>query len=168
MAESKVLSVALADVGATETFGERLAEAITETAVGAPLLVSLAGPLGAGKTTLVRSFLRALGHAGPVRSPTYTLVETYTFAQFKVAHLDLYRLGDGDELEFLGYRDFVADGWIRLVEWPERGGRALGEADLALTIEYCGDGRTVAWTARPGPGAAIADRLVRRLPESAQ
>ncbi len=128
----------LADPDAMDALGAELAGVLDP-----PRVVTLAGPLGAGKTTLVRACLHALGHAGPVRSPTYTLVETYPLADRTVHHLDLYRLGDPDELELIGVRDLATADAVWLVEWPERGGDRLPSIDWALTLDYHGDGRCV-------------------------
>ena len=127
------------DEEATGALGAELAAVLH-----APAVVRLEGPLGAGKTTLARGFLRALGHAGAVRSPTYTLVETYPFAGFEVHHLDLYRVADPDELEFLGIRDLAASDAIWLVEWAERGGDRLPAPDHVVRIAFEGAGRRVA------------------------
>ena len=108
-----------------------------------PGVVYLNGPLGAGKTTLVRAVLRALGHDGPVRSPTYTLVETYLLPHCEVHHLDLYRIADPDELEFLGLRDLVSERALWLIEWPERGAGGLPPPDVELTIAFADPGRRV-------------------------
>ena len=124
MAESSRLTAELGAEADTAALGAQLAGLVARTGRARSVLIALSGPLGAGKTTLVRSFLRSLGHSGAVRSPTYTLVEVYEFSGFNVAHLDLYRLGDDSELEYLGYRDFSESGWVVLVEWPERAGRA--------------------------------------------
>lgn len=127
-----------------EALGARLAHTVR-----APAVIALEGPLGAGKTTLVRGFLRALGHAGPVRSPTYTLVETYPFDEILVHHLDLYRLADPEELENLGVRDLVDAAAIWLIEWPDRGRGFLPAADWWLRIQpRQGETRTV--TGLPG------------------
>lgn len=119
-------------------FGARLARALP-----AALCVYLRGPLGAGKTTLVRGVLRALGHAGAVRSPTYTILETYALAPGEVCHLDLYRLGSAGELEDIGARELFDGRHICFVEWPERGAGWLPPADLDIDIELAGSGRRV-------------------------
>ncbi len=103
--------------------------------------MTLRGELGAGKTSLARALLRALGASGPVRSPTYTLVEPYDLGRGKVLHLDLYRLAGSEELELIGYRDLRAGSLLTLVEWPERAGDTLGAPDLAADLEYAGNGR---------------------------
>ena len=126
------------DEEATGALGAELAAVLH-----APAVVRLEGPLGAGKTTLARGFLRALGHAGAVRSPTYTLVETYPFAGFEVHHLDLYRVADPDELEFLGIRDLASPSAIWLIEWAERGGDRLPGADRVIRIEFADGGRRI-------------------------
>lgn len=125
----------LADEAATTALGAQLAE------LPAGGLVHLQGPLGAGKTTLVRGMLRALGHQGSVRSPTYTLVEPYQVGAVAVAHLDLYRLGDPEELEELGIRDYFEAGTWLLVEWPERGVGVLPAPDLVIRLQVEGSGR---------------------------
>ena len=132
----------LADAEATERAGAAFARALP---VHAGLLLTLAGELGSGKTTFARGLLRALGVAGPIRSPSYTLVEPYETASGPVHHLDLYRLrGGGAELEALGYRDLRALPGLVMVEWPERAAEALGQADVAITLEHAGSGRRLA------------------------
>lgn len=108
-----------------------------------PRVVTLSGPLGAGKTELVRACLHGLGHDGPVRSPTYTLVESYPLATCTVHHLDLYRLGDPEELELIGIRDLATADAVWLIEWPDRGGDRLPPVDWAIAIAYAGSGRRV-------------------------
>jgi tRNA threonylcarbamoyladenosine biosynthesis protein TsaE len=117
----------------TEELGRRLASARPHQP-RALAVVYLAGELGAGKTTLARGFLRALGVAGVVRSPTFTLLEVYTPGSLIVLHVDLYRLRDPVELESLGLRDWARPGCLWLIEWPERGTHRLPPPDLTLTF----------------------------------
>lgn len=157
---SDAVDLFLADADATA----RLAQALARTAPR-PAVVLLHGDLGAGKSTLARAWLRALGVTGAIRSPTYTLVERYPLASGGEAlHLDLYRIGDGAELEFLGLDD--ADAALWLVEWPERGGDALLPADLRITLAMEADGRRATlvplgsagapWLARATAGQSLA------------
>ena len=108
-----------------------------------PLLLYLTGGLGAGKTTLARGLLAALGVAGPVRSPTYTLVEVHALPALVVVHADLYRLTDPEELEPLGLRDLHAPGHLWIVEWPERAARSLPAPDLELRLAIDARAHTV-------------------------
>lgn len=119
-----------ASAGDTAALGAALART-----VALPCVIALEGPLGAGKTTFVRGFLRACGHEGRVRSPTYTLIETYPLDHGVVHHLDLYRLADPEELEYLGVRDLITDDAIWLIEWPERGSGFLPPFDRHIAID---------------------------------
>ena len=129
------MQVELPDAGATETLGRRLAACMAHG------IVYLEGDLGAGKTALARAILRGLGYPGKVKSPTYTLVEPYQFDGYNVVHLDLYRLADAEELEWLGLRDLLAEAALLLVEWPERGAGQLPLADLVIHMEPHKGGR---------------------------
>ena len=132
----------LRDPAATEAAGAALADAVA----GQAGVITLSGALGAGKTTLVRGLLHALGHVGTVRSPTYTLVEPYAFDDWRVLHLDLYRLAGARDLDALGLRDELDDATLLLVEWPERAGAALPTPDLAIALEEADGGRLLHWT----------------------
>jgi len=131
----------LADSAATEALGAALARCLSGAAARAGAVVYLMGELGAGKTTCVRSLLRTLGVKGLVKSPTYTLVETYPLPALTCVHVDLYRLRVLGEVDELGLRDWVGPQCLLLIEWPERGGTALPAADLELTLVYVGDAR---------------------------
>jgi len=109
----------------------------------------LSGPLGAGKTTLVRGLLRALGHKGPVPSPTFTLVEIYEFTQLRVVHFDLFRVESYEELETIGLRDYFADDNLCVFEWPDRGQGLLPAPRLLIEFDYHGDGRLLTITRNP-------------------
>lgn len=132
-----MMSLWLRDAEATDGLGALLARTRPVHAV-----VHLLGDLGAGKSTLARALLRELGVTGAIRSPTYTLVERYPLDEGGEAwHLDLYRIADAGELEYLGLDTGEAVLW--LVEWPEHGGAALPPADLTVALEVEGDGRRV-------------------------
>ena len=143
----------------TRAIGARLARALVDAGLREPFIVGLTGDLGAGKTTLVGGLLAALGHAGPARSPTYSLIEPYRLSGRDVHHCDLYRLRDPEELEDLGLRDLLAGSSILLVEWPERAGDRLREPDLSLHLEYTDAGRQVAVAARSEAGRQVLSAL---------
>jgi tRNA threonylcarbamoyladenosine biosynthesis protein TsaE len=126
-------------------FGRRLAVAITELAT--PLVITLSGDLGAGKTTLCRGLLTELGHVGAVKSPTYTLVESYQLLLGWVYHFDLYRLNDAEELEYIGFSDYLADSVLCLIEWPDKGEGFIPKADVGIKIKPSSTGRHVSVTA---------------------
>jgi tRNA threonylcarbamoyladenosine biosynthesis protein TsaE len=124
-----------------------------------PLAIALRGPLGAGKTALARALLRSLGHVGAVRSPTYTLVECYPLPTAAVGtqlwHLDLYRLGSSEEVDWLGLVDFdPSTDWL-LVEWPDRGEGHLPAFDLLIDLDYAEPGRTLFWRALEPAAAGL-------------
>ncbi len=149
----------LPDEAATLRLGAALADRMPDLR-SRSLLLALQGELGTGKTTLVRGLLRALGVEGPIRSPTFTLVEPYETKAGTIHHLDLYRLqGKQSELDALGYRDYRGLPGLVIVEWPERGGAALGPADLKLTIEHRPAGRAVRVDSATATGRVWQDAL---------
>lgn len=111
--------------------------------IKSPSIVYLIGELGAGKTTFVRGFLRAFGYTGRVKSPSYTIVEHYQIDEQSVYHVDLYRLQSENELEFLGFRDYLAEDAIFFIEWPENAASLLPAADVTITIEFFQQGRRI-------------------------
>ena len=146
----------LADAAATDRLGQQLASALPESAV-----VFLRGDLGAGKTSLARALLRGLGVQGPIKSPTYTLIERYRLNAGEAVHLDLYRIAEASELEFLGLPDLMPDVRLWLVEWPDHGLRALPPPDLEIALSVAGEGREIRLDPRSPAGsrwlASLAD-----------
>jgi tRNA threonylcarbamoyladenosine biosynthesis protein TsaE len=141
-------SLELPDESATLRLGAALAAGI---APGRTLF--LQGELGTGKTTLVRGLLRALGHPGRVKSPTYPLVELYSLSRLHLYHFDFYRFKDPTEWRDSGFRDYFNAQSACVVEWPERAGGLLAPADLAVRLELSGTGRR-AWLSAPTPAGA--------------
>lgn len=139
---------------AQDAFGRRLAMQLQ-----APLIVLLKGDLGTGKTTLVRGILRGLGHSGSVRSPTYALLEPYRLGGKDVFHLDLYRLGDPRELEYVALRDLLGKDSLLFVEWPERAAGTLPAPDLDIAFDYARSGRILRLEARTPAGELVLTRL---------
>lgn len=141
----------------TEHLGSELAGLVKASERG--IVVFLDGDLGMGKTTLSRGVMRGLGHKGAVKSPTYTLVEPYEDLDPPVYHFDLYRLGDPEELEYMGIRDYFSGGTFCLIEWPERGEGILPDPDLEIHLERQGEGRSVVLRARSEFGASLLNEI---------
>lgn len=125
----------------TEALGAELLGSSVQS--DAPRVVFLRGELGSGKSTFARGALRALGVQGPIKSPSYTLLETYELPGITAVHLDLYRLLDPEELEHLGLADYHRPGFLWLVEWPERGAGRLPDADLQLQFSMGPEGHRI-------------------------
>ena len=145
-----------ADEDAMIARGEQLA-----AVRAAGMVVYLNGELGVGKTTFSRGFIRALGHRGAVKSPTYTLVEPYELRELTVYHFDLYRLNDPEELEFMGIRDYFDGVNICLIEWSEKGVGILPPADLVINIDVEGSGRLLSYAGASDLGKRVVDQLAR-------
>jgi tRNA threonylcarbamoyladenosine biosynthesis protein TsaE len=149
-----VLTLEVGSAQAQEALGRAMAAACPASCV-----IYLEGELGAGKTTLVRGFLRGLGHQGAVKSPTYTLLEPYELPARRCFHFDLYRLADPGELEYLGVRDLLQGEAILLVEWPERGQGELPAPDLRVRIHYQPAGRHIELAPLTAQGEQLLDTL---------
>ncbi|WP_165916805.1 tRNA (adenosine(37)-N6)-threonylcarbamoyltransferase complex ATPase subunit type 1 TsaE [Crenobacter luteus] len=154
MNDSSLASGHLADETATLALGAALARA-----VAAGTVIYLEGELGAGKTTLTRGLLRALGHAGRVKSPTYTLVESYPLPGLTAHHFDLYRMADPEEWEDAGFRELFDETSVCLVEWPEKAAGLVPPPDLTLSLAIDGDGRRYRLHAHTPNGHACLNRL---------
>jgi tRNA threonylcarbamoyladenosine biosynthesis protein TsaE len=123
------------------------------------MVIYLSGELGTGKTTLTRGLLRGLGHAGRVKSPTFTLVELYKFSRLYLYHFDFYRISDPRELEDAGFRECFNPDSVCLVEWPEKAASALPAADLTILLKVVGPGRSVEIVAETEAGRLCLGRL---------
>lgn len=152
MSAAGTLRCALPAESDTEALGAALARALP-AAPAAALVLALYGELGAGKTTLARGLLRALGEAGPVRSPSYTLLEPYELPGWRVRHIDLYRLADPSEVQALGLRDELQPGALLIVEWPERGSGQLPPSDIELALAETAGGTSRQAVLRAGTAA---------------
>ena len=148
------MNIEIVDEPAMLAFGAELARHLTTGGI-----VHISGDLGAGKTTLCRGILRALGHQGAVKSPTFTLVEPYELDGLRVYHFDLYRLADPGELEYIGIDDYYGDHCLCLLEWPEKAAGHLQTCDLALTIDVDGEKRNISMVARTQRGERICHQL---------
>lgn len=144
----------LVDQDATVEMGQKLAASLTSATV-----IFLHGDLGAGKTTFSRGVIRGLGHQGNVKSPTYTLVEPYELPGLNAYHFDLYRLADPEELEFMGFRDYLQDQAVCLIEWPEKGQGLLPEPDLDIELCYVEEQRKVIFRANSALGEQVLTGL---------
>ena len=151
------MQILLEDEQKMQVFGKKIAQVIGQ--INAPLLILLNGDLGAGKTTLSRGILNGLGHRGSVKSPTYTLVEPYDLEIGKVFHFDLYRLVDPEELYDIGFNDYLTESQLCMIEWPDKGGSLLPNADISLQINSNGTGRQVILTAQTTLGSQCVNEL---------
>ncbi|MGH1370462.1 MAG: tRNA (adenosine(37)-N6)-threonylcarbamoyltransferase complex ATPase subunit type 1 TsaE [Cellvibrionaceae bacterium] len=156
----------LADDQATVDAGESLGSSVqANDGKKTGTVIFLQGDLGAGKTTFSRGVMRAFGHSGAVKSPTYTLVEPYEFNGRQVYHFDLYRLGDPEELEYMGIRDYFDGDSVCLVEWPVRGEGVLPQADLIVTLKVKPPGRELQLQALTDRGIALLETAAKNMAE---
>jgi tRNA threonylcarbamoyladenosine biosynthesis protein TsaE len=148
------ISLALADEGATHALAQRLASGLEPG-----MVIYLRGDLGAGKTTLVRGVLNALGYQGRVKSPTYTLVEPYKAGGLDLRHFDLYRLHDEEEWESAGFRDEFNGHNVFLIEWPEKAHGLIPQADVEIGLAILDEGRKAEIRANTEMGKRCLEHL---------
>jgi tRNA threonylcarbamoyladenosine biosynthesis protein TsaE len=160
---AKVSSYYLKDDRATEQAGAAMAQSLLAVfkagSVSAGAIIYLNGDLGAGKTTFSRGLIRALGHPGAVKSPTYTLVEPYELFEFPLYHFDLYRLSHHEEVEFLGVDDYFRPPSVCLIEWPDRGKGSLPAPDVRFELATKGEGRCMSCSGLTVKGDEIARKF---------
>jgi tRNA threonylcarbamoyladenosine biosynthesis protein TsaE len=149
------MTLFLPDEAATSAFGERLCAVLPDDIAGFTVLLN--GELGAGKSSLARALIRAMGHTGSVPSPTYTLVEPYKCVRGNIYHIDLYRVSSEEELRYLGWNEL--DEGLRIVEWPDRAPELAASADLNISLAYEQDGRNLELTALSERGEQVAGKL---------
>jgi tRNA threonylcarbamoyladenosine biosynthesis protein TsaE len=143
-----------------EAATQRLAESLAKQGELRQAFIELQGDLGAGKTTLARHLLHALGVSGRIKSPTYTVVEAYELPQFNIWHFDFYRFKDPREWEDAGFRDIFASPGLKLAEWPEKAAGLLPQADLVIGLEVRPDeSRRVTLTAQTAIGLALLQEV---------
>jgi len=154
----------LKDEAATVACGDALAS-VVKNKLKQGIIVYLNGSLGAGKTTLTRGFVRGMGHDGNVKSPTYTLVEPYDLGDWQVYHFDLYRLGDPEELEFMGIRDYFNEQSCCFIEWPEKGTGLLAQPDLTINMAYDNEQRIISFECHTVLGKEAWSTLIEQYQE---
>ncbi|MDD6177968.1 MAG: tRNA (adenosine(37)-N6)-threonylcarbamoyltransferase complex ATPase subunit type 1 TsaE [Succinivibrionaceae bacterium] len=143
---------------ATVLFGKELAKCLEPN-----ITIYLLGDLGAGKTTLTRGIVQGYGYEGIVKSPTFTLVEEYSFKNLMIYHFDLYRLNDPEELEFMGIRDYFKDNSIRLIEWPSKGEGIIDAPDLSINLKYFNNQRLIEIKANNSKCNLIVDKIEKNI-----
>ena len=119
-----------------QSAGQNLADQLHRGQLLHGTIITLSGELGAGKTTFCRGFIQACGYQGSVKSPTYTLIESYSTSRAEISHLDLYRLEDSEELDFIGFRDLLETDSVLLIEWPERVESIAALATVKIVVEH--------------------------------
>lgn len=148
------LSLFLSDEQTSKQWAVQLAQQLH-----APLVITFSGDIGAGKTTIIRAMLRALGIQCAIKSPTFSLVESYTCTDFTLHHFDLYRIHNEDELEYIGFREFFSNQAICCIEWPEHGGRLIPNVDINFKLSIKDDGRELSIKALSVAGQKVVSGL---------
>lgn len=152
-------TVFLPDESSTQQLGARLAQGLAKIDLPNGAVIHLQGDLGAGKTTLVRALLKALGHQGAVKSPTYSLVESYRLPALMVHHFDFYRFESEEEFFEAGLQELFDEGALCLVEWPDKAGQFLPPADWVVRLNHLPEGRECVVSACSALGEQILMEL---------
>lgn len=152
--QSNTVTLDLPDEKASVSFASRLASCLSPS-----LIMTFSGDLGAGKTTIIRAMLKCLGVQSAIKSPTFSLVESYVCHDLLVHHFDLYRIHHEEELDYLGFRDYFVPGSICCIEWAENAGKALPNIDIRFKLNMKGAGREVQIMALSTAGKEILARL---------
>lgn len=150
MLYDKMITRELANEAESERFAVQLAQTIVF-----PLILTFSGEIGTGKTTIIRTLIRTLGISSVIKSPTFSLVESYTLNKEQIHHFDLYRLNHEEELEYLGFRDYFSKHSMCCIEWPEHAGRALPNVDIRFNLSIKGVGRELQMQAMSAAGKKI-------------
>ena len=148
------MNLVLKDLLGTQELGRKLAQCCSN--LESSCVIYLIGDLGAGKTTLAQNFIGYFGF-DKVKSPTYTLVESYQNESIDIHHFDCYRLSDPEELEYIGIREYLKPNSLQLIEWPELGKGAIAHSDISINISGSGDIRTVSITSQTKTGKLILE-----------
>ena len=145
-----IISCELIDTAASQFFATQLAACLNPS-----LIITFSGEIGTGKTTIIRSILQSMGVKSSIKSPTFSLVESYLCHNVLIHHFDLYRIHHEEELEYLGFRDYFSDQSICLIEWAEHAGRALPRIDIRFILSIKGAGREMQMVASSVAGKRI-------------
>jgi tRNA threonylcarbamoyladenosine biosynthesis protein TsaE len=146
----------LSNEQASISLGKRLASLCKN-----PAILTFSGAIGAGKTTLIRAFIKESGISGAIKSPTFSLVESYFLATHTIHHFDLYRINDIEELDYIGYRDYFTENSICIIEWPERAVDYLPQIDIHFTLYGNDCSRKLKIVANTNKGSQILTALLR-------
>lgn len=146
----KIVLLDLVNEEASERFAAQLALCLLP-----PLIVSFSGEIGTGKTTIIRAMLKNMGIQSAIKSPTFSLVESYFCNNLSMHHFDLYRIHHEDELEYLGFRDYFTGDSICCIEWAEHAGNALPQVDIRFKLSIKGAGREMQITASSVAGKRV-------------
>jgi len=146
------LNLVLKDLHGTQELGRKLAQCCSN--LESSCVIYLIGDLGAGKTTLAQNFIGYFGF-DKVKSPTYTLVESYQNESIDIHHFDCYRLSDPEELEYIGIREYLRPNSLQLIEWPELGKGAIAHSDISINISGSDETRTINITSQTKIGKLI-------------